>query len=512
MLIKKDSTKSPFNNIVIVDPYSGRFSIIQNGMIDPVAKPTFLATQFASSYLSNKDMIVSQLYISRRVPDEDLRGAIEIKAQEELGVSENDEEYIVDFLEAESNSEERLFHVFVVKANQLFTLFNTVKNGLKYIDLILPAPLLYNVLYTQKILQPNGVHIFIYFMDNDAFIAIYKNGSFAYSKALDYSLERMLERYSEITSQHIDKHTFLNILKNSATKTSDISSKEVLTKIFEELFIIINDVIIYVKRALKVESIDEIYIGSDIGEIYNINEYSLTYLGQKSLDFNFKYGIGTNTKYNATGLELLLAKTSIDYIENNTSMPNLTQFQRPPSFKKRPGGRFIISIAVATVLGLIYPLFYLLSSYINNIQTYRYISQSEDLSTQVAHYKQVIAEKKLEISSLGTEEKKEAALYSAKESTLKTIYDKKVNYRMKSQTFYNLTNDLKKYGVYVDELQNQDNNFSLSLVNKEDRKITELIKYLSEKYYNDIVKINIELIEKDQNSAYYKGVLRMELK
>ncbi len=512
MVIKKDSEKSPFNSIVIVNPYSERFSIIINNMIDPIAKPTYLATQFVSSYISNKDMIVSQLYLSRRVPDEDLRGAIEIKAAEELGISENDEEYAIDFLEVESNSEERLFHIFVVKSDGLHTLFNTVKNGIKYIDLILPAPLLYNVLYTQKILQPNGVHIFIYFMHNDAFISIYKNGHFVYSKAFDYSLERMLERYSEIAGQHIDKHTFLNILKNKISQTSNIDSKEILTKIFEELFLAVNDVIVYAKRALKLESVDEIYIGSDIGEIYNISEYSFNYLGQKSENFDFKYGIGTNTKYNATTLELLLAKTSIDYIENNTPLPNITQFQRPPSFEKRPGGRFIISVAVATVFGLVYPLFYLLSSYINNIQTYNYTSQSKDLSTEVAHYKKVIAAKKQEISLLGQEEKSKAEAYSAKESTLNTIYDKKVNYRMKSQTFYNLTNDLKKYGVSVDKIQNHDNNFSLSLVSEGDRKVTELIKYISDKNYNDIKKIDIELIEKDQDGTYYKGILRMELK
>ena len=129
------------------------------------------------------------------------------------------------------------------------------------------------------------------------------------------------------------KNAFLKILTNSTFQTSNIDSKEALTKIFEEIFLTINDVIIYAKRALKLESIDEIYIGSVIGGIYGINEYSLNYLGLKTSVFNFKYEIGTNTQFKATGLELLLAKTSLDYIENNTLLPNLTQFQRPPSFK-----------------------------------------------------------------------------------------------------------------------------------------------------------------------------------
>jgi len=510
MVIKKDSAQSSFDSIVIANPYTGLYSIVKNNTIDPIAKPSFIATRFTSSYLSNKEMIVSSLYISRRVPDEDLHSAIEIKAEEELGI--NEEEYIIDFFEVESNTEDRLFHVFIVKADELYKLFDAVKNDIKYIDLILPAPLLYNVLYKQNILPTNEVHIFIYFMHHDAFITIYKNGNFAYSKALDHSLEKMYDRYCEITGQHTEKDTFLNLLKHSAYEISNTASQEALMKIFRELFLAINDVIIYVKRSLKLESIDEIYICSDIGEISDINEHSLSYLGKQSKDFNFNYNIGTNTQYIANKLELLLAKTSIDYIENHTPLPNLTQFHRPPSFAKRPGGKFLISIAIATILGLTYPLFFITSSFINNIQIIRYTYLSDKLSSEVESYKKTLAAKNDELKLLNIEEKREAAIYNAKEITLNTIYDKKVNYRMKSQTFYNLANDIKVHGVSVDKLQNNDNNFSLSLVSNGDRKVTELIKYISNKYYNEIIKIDIKLIEKDQNGTYYKGVLTMELK
>ncbi len=510
MVIKKDSAKSSFDSIIIANPYTGLYSIVKNNTIDPIAKPSFIATRFTSSYLSNKEMIVSSLYISRRVPDEDLRSAIEIKAEEDLGI--NGEEYIIDFFEVESNTEDRLFHIFVVKADELYKLFNAVKNDVKYIDLIVPAPLLYNVLYKQNILLTNEVHIFIYFMHHDAFITIYKNGNFAYSKALDQSLDKMYDRYCELTGQHSEKDTFLNLLKHDASQISNTASQEALMKIFRELFLSINDVIIYVKRSLKLESIDEIYICSDIGEISDINEHSLSYLGKQSKDFNFNYNIGTNTQYVANKLELLLAKTSIDYIENDTPLPNMTQFHRPPSFEKRPGGKFLISIGIAAILGLTYPLFYLLSSFINNIQIIRYTYQSNELSSEVEHYKKTIEAKKNEIKLLSLEEKREAEAYHAKEVTLNTIYDKKVNYRMKSQTFYDLANDLQQYGVSVDKLQNNDNNFSLSLISDGDRKVTELIKYISNKYYNVIKKIDIKLIEKDQNGTYYKGILTMEFK
>jgi hypothetical protein len=42
------------------------------------------------------------------------------------------------------------------------------------------------------------------------------------------------------------------------------------------------------------------------------------------------------------------------------------------------------------------------------------------------------------------------------------------------------------------------------------KKITEFIKFISEKNTN-IKNINMKLLEKDQNSSFYQGVLTMEL-
>jgi hypothetical protein len=52
----------------------------------------------------------------------------------------------------------------------------------------------------------------------------------------------------------------------------------------------------------------------------------------------------------------------------------------------------------------------------------------------------------------------------------------------------------------------------LSLVSSNDRKLTELIKYISDTHFNELNQIDIELIEKDPESNYYKGMLKVELK
>jgi hypothetical protein len=52
----------------------------------------------------------------------------------------------------------------------------------------------------------------------------------------------------------------------------------------------------------------------------------------------------------------------------------------------------------------------------------------------------------------------------------------------------------------------------LSLVSTDDRKFTEVIKYMSDTHFDEITEIDIERIQKDPANNYYKGLLKVELK
>ena len=65
-------------------------------------------------------------------------------------------------------------------------------------DFISPAPLLYKTLYKKEILTDNGTHCFMYFTRHDAFVTIYHNGEYLYSKSIEFSLEKIYERYCEL--------------------------------------------------------------------------------------------------------------------------------------------------------------------------------------------------------------------------------------------------------------------------------------------------------------------------
>ena len=187
-------------------------------------------------------------------------------------------------------------------------------------------------------------------------------------------------------------------------------------------------------------------------------------------------------------------------------------YPRPPSFVNRASGQFIISTFAAISLGLAYPLVYLVGSYVDDAKIYALNIENEKLTAESTKYKKILKDKKDKINALDKRINKASKIYSSKTKTLTAIYDKKVNYRLKSGVLYTIAEDLYKYDVQVDKVNINNDTMLLSIISSDDRKFTEVIKYISDTHFNEINQIDIELIEKSPDSSYYKGLLKVELK
>ncbi|KYJ87457.1 hypothetical protein [Sulfurovum riftiae] len=513
MFLEKNSSnksKSDIKNIVTLDAYTDKKYIFKGKKLDPLKKLTYNKANFIASYVSNKDIITTTVHLSRSVPEEDVQDILDIKAYEELGLDQASD-YVISYEEVNTTAEEREFHIFVAEPEGLNSLFLPVKDQTKYLDLIIPAPLLYKSIYKREILRDSGVHCFVYFNTYDASVTFYNNGEYLYSKSIDFSLEYMYDKYCELVGEKIDEKEFFTVLESEGLKTTDSTYQQNLMKLFGEIFITINDIIIYVKRAFKLETVDNMFIGSVQGPIIGLDDYSENYLGLQSADFNFDYQISSDEWY-TDQLQYLMLLSSLDYLEDETSVVNLTMFPRPPAFLNRASGQFIVATVAAISLGLAYPLVYLVGSYANEAKIYALTIQNNKLTAEANRYKKILGEKKQIIAGL---DKRIAALsktYSDKTKTLTSIYDKKVNYRLKSELLYTIADDLAKHDVHVDNLYTKENTIWLSLVSSDDRKLTELIKYISDTHFDEINSIDIELIEKDSESTYYKGLLKVDLR
>jgi len=282
-------------------------------------------------------------------------------------------------------------------------------------------------------------------------------------------------------------------------------------KIFSEVFITINDIIIYAKRAFQLETIDNMFIGSVNGPIIGLDDYSQNYLGLSSADLNFNYSVN-NDEWYTDQLQYLMLLNTFEYMEDEESVINLSMYPRAPSFVNRASGQFILATLAAISVALAYPLIYLVGSYLNDAKIHVLTNENNKLTAESNKYKKILGAKKKEIAVLDKERVKLSKIYAGKTKTLTAIYDKKVNYRLKSETFYTIAEDLSKFDVKVDLMYTKKDTLWLSLVSSDDRKLTELIKHISDTRFDEINQIDIELIKKDPDSNYYKGLLKVEFK
>lgn len=510
MFMKKSSSNSAIKNIVTHNVYANKSYIYKDEAFKPLNKLTYNTSNFITSYINNKDIITTTVRLSESIPEEDIADILEIKAYEELGLDQANS-YIISSTEIESEDEEREYHIFVSEPDFLDSLYLPVKENTKYLDLIVPAPLLYKTLYTKEILGDNSTHCFVYFTQDDTFVTLYKNGQYIYSKSIEFSLEQIYDKYCEAVGEKVDEKEFYSILESEGLKTTNNDYQQNFMKIFAEVFITINDIIIYAKRAFELETIDQMFIGSQKGPIIGLDDYSQNYLGLHSTELNFNYNVESDEWY-TDQLQYLMLLSSFDYIEDETSFVNLTMYPRPPSFLNRASGQFIISTFAAISLSLAYPLTYLVGSYLNDAKIYALNIENTQLKKESTKYKKILSEKKSIIKGLDGKINKLSGIYQGKTKTLKAIYEQKVNYRLKSGIYHSIADDLHKYEVQVNKMSGEKNTLWLSIVSSDDRKFTEVIKYISDTHFDDIVEIDIAKIEKDMVNNYYKGLLKVELK
>ena len=510
MFLKKSSSESTVKNVITLNAYTEKSYGFKNDLFKPLDKLTYNTSNFITSYVNNKDIITTSVHLSRSIPEEDIADILDIKAYEELGLDQANT-YVISSIEVESTGEEREYHIFVAEPEALDELYLPIKEETKYIDLIVPAPLLYRSLYTKEILQDNNTHCFVYFTQNDAFVTIYANGQYLYSKSIEYSLEQIYDKYCESIGEKVDEKEFYTILESEGIKTTNNDYQQNFMKIFAEVFITINDIIIYAKRAFNLDTIDQMFIGSENGPIIGLDDYSQNYLGLHSSDFNFNYHV-TSEEWYTDQLQYLMLLSSFDYMEDESSLVNLTMYPRAPSFVNRASGQFIISTFAAVSLSLAYPLVYLVGSYVNDAKIYALTIENNKLTTEANKYKKILSDKKNQIKGLDEKIKVLSTTYNGKSQTLTSIYDKKVNYRLKSGTFHTIAEELSQFEVNVDRMKSEKDTLWLSLVSTDDRKFTEVIKYMSDTHFDEINEIDIERIQKDTASNYYRGLLKVELK
>ncbi len=503
--------KKVYNSIISINPYSQTYYESKNTKIKRIQSPKFSKNSFYISFLATKNFIVSQLSISKNIPNEDLKDAIEIKAYEELGLDQT-KEYKIEYLEIPTlpADKDRKFHIFVADPTNILEDFQETVKKINYIDVIIPTPLLFKYLYKNEVLDNDEVHIFIYFQQKDAFLTIYREGKYLYSKSLKYSFEDMSERFSELLGERIDEEEFIKLLSQEGLRTSNFEYQKYLMKLFSEIFMHINDVLIYAKRANDIDKINKIFISSEYGHISGIEEYAQTYLGVTVLDFTFDYGLLTEEPF-IEDLHQLLHLAAFNILEEEEEIPNLTIFKRPPPIWQRPSGQLIVVTAASILLSFSYPLYNLIYSYKLQYDTFLLNKEYDKIHPIRVKLENSINNLKKDKNKIISKIEKERKVFNIRMNILNSIYDKKVNYPMKGKIIAELSQDLVKYKVKTKAVKYNNKTMEWDVISDDEKRITDLIKYISN-IKGDTYHIETNKIEKDDNTSKYISTLKVVIK
>ena len=508
--MSKESQHS-FSSVISVNPYKDTYLSGISSFLNEVSSPEFAKDQFAISYLNTQSFINSQIEISKNIPDEDLQDAISNKAYDELALDQA-VEYQIQYIETFNNldDENRHFHIFIVDPLTVLETYDTVVQNIKYIDVIIPSPLLIKSLYSKEIVDNNGVHCYIYFQENDAFITIYNEKEFVYTKSIKYSLLQMHERFCELYGEQVQYKDFINFISKESLKDTTSEYKEFIIKLYKELFANINDILTYVKRAFEIEKIDHIYIGSQIQTVTKLNEMLEVELNIKASDFDFDYGFESNDIYIDQLHALMHIYTTLNDDEKYTN--NFSVYHRPPKFTKRESGKIIILIAASFAIAFAYPITYWVLTYAQSLQQNLLQEQYTELHNVKITREATINNRETDKTKALTLLKQEKEEYTNKKNTLVKIHDVKVNYPMKAKILSKFSKDLNRFKVRMEWLSYEEDektkNFILNLVSSNDKKITQLVEYLT-KTHEGKFTFSLKEISYDEDDKKYFSELKV---
>ncbi len=506
-MLKKSILRPGNKNIVTVDPYSLSSFEYQDNLISKGNIKRYDQKSFYNSYVQTKDVISSTVDIDNDVSAEDLKDAIEIKAYDELGL-ESSKEYSIFYFESNRvDGDFKVFNVIAIDKERLDEVFGELKD-IKYIDYITVAPFLMKSLYNRKLLTSESTDCFVYFHKDDAFVAIYQNGEYIFSKSIRYSLKNISDTFSKELGKRIDESELYAMLAKSGLRNENSAYQQQFMKLFGEVFVYINDVILYAKRAYGLEKIDQIFLGSEIGNIPGIDEFCNNYVNIPTKKLEFKISKNAN-EINIDPLHTLLIINAQDYQTNFDESFNVSIFKRPPPIWKRPSGRLIQSVAAALVISLAYP-------------GYQFVNDNFFLKEELKQLNEIDKRLVIEVSSM---KKDLADVNKAKEEIttkltlknedlgfrtklLKEIYSKKVSYPMKAKVLTNLFDKVNKHNSKVVSVDNNSTDMVITVRSKKDKFVTELMKDIS---VTRGYEVSTELIKKDENTSYYESAIKVGL-
>jgi len=480
------------NKIVGINPFNfDELYSLENRKLSKITKKDVKQEHLISTYIPNKNVITYEFKIQKNLLDKiDLYDYIETKSYEEVGLDEA-EEYIFKYKLRDSVSDEKnvLVEVVIVSKRELEEFYLPIKEEYGYLDYITYPGFAFNVLYQEKIIEPQN-DLYIYFTKDDIVITLYSEGKFLQTFIIPEGLENIYDELIEsIKIKNFNFELFMQLLIKKGLDLNNYNEKEqklfnAVSELFSNKFLIISNQLHTIIRKFSLTTIDRIFMGTPKGVIPGISEFANMYLGVEANDLKF------DLDYNPENIEidqvlfLSMLYASSAY-KNENQEDNFTIYYRPPTFFYRKSGQFI-SISIASLLlSLVYPTYQVIDTYLVNIE-------NQELEKELNNLKHI--NKKLKNNNkhltkqlkLKKEEKNNLLKYiKDREVIIDDIYKEKKGYVPKAKLISLVSKYLYDNKVYLSNLS-YGNNISVINNKKNVKKISQNLEDKSSKFILDV--------------------------
>lgn len=198
--------------------------------------------------------------------------------------------------------------------------------------------------------------------------------------------------------------------------------------------------------------------------------------------------------------------TAKEYLINKDDEYNYSTFLRPPPLAQRPVGK-LIGVGVAALIAILaYPAYQYAHGFYNQKITEKKEVEYTQKNKEKKRIEDALSSLQEQINQKIEEIKAEQKILKERSDLLTAMYDKKVEYPMKGKAIFDMTNMINKQSGKLMGIHNADQNLTFEVRTETEKKMTELLKAISNtKGYNVDTKL-ILLDENNQTIAYESNV------
>jgi len=395
----KKNNKAPSDKLLVINENSSFFYKVEDGKVS-LRENTDLILEKNNTHSivfieDNKYNLISFEEDNNVLESADIKDIIETHLVKETSVSE-EEEFEYYYVKEPSPFDIRKTNliVYAVPKNSIEEDYGEIAKNINYIDYITSPVFLPSVLYKKDILEKDKTDVYIFFGMDSSFISIYKEGLYIYSKELPITLDDIYIKLSNKLKHKISIEDFKTLLTERGFNIDSYEGEDMdildllINDIFHEIFNTINKIIMSGRRLLKIDNLDRVFIGTEIGSIPEMEDYATEKLsGVKTLDMSIldKVDLGFDKEEKNISPLVQYSKLLFSMESDAVNIPNLTHFKRPLPLRKRP--TFIPLAIIGSSLAF-YALFLLGQTfYISSLK-----QDISDLNQQNSSFKVSLAE------------------------------------------------------------------------------------------------------------------------